>query len=40
MKIFLDTADCEQIQKHFASGLIDGVTTNPTLIIKNSKIWV
>ena len=37
MKIFLDTADCEQIQKHFASGLIDGVTTNPTLILNYVK---
>ena len=37
MKIFLDTADCEQIQKHFASGLIDGVTTNPTLIMKSHR---
>ena len=38
MKIFLDTADCEQIQKHFASGLIDGITTNPTLIRKSGRI--
>tara|TARA_B100001113_G_C21061281_1_gene601278 strand:+ start:54 stop:731 length:678 start_codon:yes stop_codon:yes gene_type:complete len=37
MKIFLDTADSEQIQKHYASGLIDGVTTNPTLIMKSHK---
>tara|TARA_R100001594_G_scaffold62396_3_gene96694 strand:+ start:1194 stop:1865 length:672 start_codon:yes stop_codon:yes gene_type:complete len=38
MKIFLDTADCEQIQKHYASGLIDGITTNPTLIHKSGRI--
>ena len=38
MKIFLDTADCEQIQKHYASGLIDGITTNPTLIRKSGRI--
>ena len=37
MKIFLDTADSQQIQKHFTSGLIDGVTTNPTLIMKSHK---
>lgn len=32
MKIFLDTANLEDIKKHAASGLIDGVTTNPSLI--------
>ena len=34
MKIFLDTADTEVIRKHFDTGLVDGVTTNPTLIMK------
>ena len=37
MKIFLDTADTSIIKKHFASGLIDGVTTNPTLIKKSGR---
>tara|TARA_Y100001973_G_C5160524_1_gene313256 strand:- start:678 stop:1337 length:660 start_codon:yes stop_codon:yes gene_type:complete len=37
MKIFLDTADTSVINKHFTSGLIDGVTTNPTLIRKSGK---
>jgi len=37
MKIFLDTADTSIITKHFASGLIDGVTTNPTLIRKSGR---
>ena len=37
MKIFLDTADTEVIRKHFATGLIDGVTTNPTLIMKSGR---
>ena len=37
MKIFLDTADTSIIKKHFASGLIDGVTTNPTLIMKSGR---
>ena len=37
MKIFLDTADTSLIQKHFATGLIDGVTTNPTLIRKSGR---
>ena len=35
MKIFLDTADTKIISKHFETGLIDGVTTNPTLIMKS-----
>ena len=37
MKIFLDTADTSIIQKHFATGLIDGITTNPTLIKKSGR---
>lgn len=30
MKIFLDTADIQEIRKWSATGIIDGVTTNPT----------
>ena len=37
MKIFLDTADTEIIREYFATGLIDGVTTNPTLIMKSGR---
>ena len=37
MKIFLDTADVSLILKHFETGLIDGVTTNPTLIMKSGR---
>ena len=37
MKIFLDTADTEIINEHFKTGLIDGVTTNPTLIMKSGR---
>jgi len=37
MRIFLDTADTAIIHKHFATGLIDGVTTNPTLIKKSGR---
>jgi transaldolase len=37
MKIFLDTADTSVIEKYFDTGLIDGVTTNPTLIMKSGK---
>ncbi|MCD4690749.1 fructose-6-phosphate aldolase [bacterium] len=32
MKIFLDTADINQIREAAAIGLVDGVTTNPTLV--------
>ena len=35
MKIFLDTADVSQIQSRLGTGLIDGITTNPTLIAKS-----
>lgn len=34
MKIFLDTANIEKINKACQWGIIDGVTTNPTLIAK------
>ena len=37
MKIFLDTADVDLIGKYYESGLIDGVTTNPTLIRKSGR---
>ena len=37
MKIFLDTADTEIIRERFATGLIDGVTTNPSLIRKSGR---
>lgn len=34
MKIFLDTADLAEIERAAAAGLIDGVTTNPSLLAK------
>ncbi|HVX02679.1 MAG TPA: fructose-6-phosphate aldolase [Nitrososphaera sp.] len=34
MKIFLDTANLESIKKYNDMGLVDGVTTNPTLLSK------
>ena len=37
MKIFLDTADTDLIKKGYATGLIDGVTTNPSLIMKSGR---
>ena len=37
MKIFLDTADTDIINQYLPTGLIDGVTTNPTLMLKSGK---
>jgi transaldolase len=34
MKIFLDTSEVDVISKYCESGLIDGVTTNPTLMMQ------
>ena len=37
MKIFLDTADVSFIKPAYETGLIDGVTTNPSLILKSGR---
>jgi len=37
MKFFIDTANVEEIKKAWALGVIDGVTTNPSLISKEGK---
>ena len=37
MKIFLDTADVSMISPAYETGLLDGVTTNPTLILKSGR---
>ena len=34
MKFFVDTADVSEISDLAATGLLDGVTTNPSLIMK------
>ncbi|WOI54383.1 fructose-6-phosphate aldolase [Parvularcula sp. LCG005] len=34
MKIFIDTADTAELKKAFDTGLVDGCTTNPSLIAK------
>jgi len=34
MRIFLDTSDVDVIRQHCETGLIDGVTTNPTLMMQ------
>jgi transaldolase len=37
MKIFLDTANFEEIQEAASWGILDGVTTNPTLLSKEKE---
>jgi transaldolase len=37
MKIFLDTADLNEIENAVRTGLVDGVTTNPTLIKRSGR---
>lgn len=37
MLFFLDTAETAEIKKWSASGLVDGVTTNPSLIMKSGR---
>ncbi len=37
MKFFIDTANIEEIRKGLEMGLVDGVTTNPSLLAKEKK---
>ena len=37
MKFFIDSGDIEEIKKASAMGLVDGVTTNPSLLAKSGK---
>jgi transaldolase len=37
MKFFVDTADVEEITELAATGLLDGVTTNPSLVAKSGR---
>ena len=39
MKFFLDTADLEEIKKVHSFGMLDGVTTNPSLVAKTGKSY-
>ncbi|MFP4270621.1 MAG: fructose-6-phosphate aldolase, partial [Alphaproteobacteria bacterium] len=40
MKFFVDTADVAQIEDLAATGLVDGVTTNPSLVAKSGRSFV
>lgn len=37
MKIFIDTADVNEIREAHAMGILDGVTTNPTLVARTGR---
>jgi transaldolase len=37
MKLFIDTADIEQIREAYGWGIVDGVTTNPTHVSKTGR---
>lgn len=40
MKFFIDTADIAEIRDLAATGLVDGVTTNPTLVAKTGRNFI
>ncbi len=40
MKFFVDTADAGEIRDLAASGLLDGVTTNPSLVAKTGRDFI
>ncbi len=40
MKFFIDTANIEEIKKAVAMGMVDGVTTNPSLIAKEGRDFI
>ena len=40
MKFFIDTADLKEIRDAAAMGLIDGVTTNPSLVAKTGRRYI
>ena len=37
MKFFIDTADISEIKDLASTGLLDGITTNPSLVAKTGK---
>ena len=39
MKFFIDTANVDEIKEAHAMGMVDGVTTNPSLIAKEGRIF-
>lgn len=39
MEIYIDTAEIDAIRKYWDMGVIDGVTTNPTLIARSGRVF-
>ena len=39
MEFYIDTAEIEAIKKYWDMGVIDGVTTNPTLIARSGRVF-
>ena len=39
MKFFIDTADVDEIREAHSMGMVDGVTTNPSLIAKAGRVF-
>jgi len=39
MEIYIDTAEIDAIKKYWDMGIIDGVTTNPTLIARSGRVF-
>ena len=39
MKLFLDTAEVDQIRAYVPWGVVDGVTTNPSLVAKSGRVF-
>jgi transaldolase len=40
MKFFVDTADIDEIRALAATGMVDGVTTNPSLVAKSGRNFI
>jgi transaldolase len=40
MKFFVDTAEIDEIKELASTGLLDGVTTNPSLIAKSGRDFI
>ena len=40
MKFFIDTADVQEIREANALGVLDGVTTNPSLVAKSGRKFI
>ena len=40
MKFFIDTADTDEIKDLAATGMVDGVTTNPSLAATSGKSFI